>query len=227
MLTSISGVRRRVIVVLLMLTVAALLTLVGIGSYLAFSGQPSPAEPRSDRSITSPVEVRPGVVVDDQEAASLGSISEPEAFAEAVAHALFDWDTAAARPLAAYAGRLFAVADPTGAESAALVGDLAAYLPTAASWAQLKPYYTRQWLEIDAIEVPDLWSQAEAEAGPGGFAPGTTAYTVTGTRHRAGVWEGEDVTSRHRVAFTAFMVCAPTYPSCRLLRLSRLNEPLD
>ena len=143
-----------------------------------------------------------------------------------MARTLFDWDTAAAWALSEYTGRLLAVADPTGQESPGLVADIAGYLPTVEAWAFLKPYYTRQWLEISSVEVPDLWDQALAEAGPG-LAPGTTAYTIRGTRHRAGVWEGEPVTSEHEVAFTVFIVCEPSYPTCHLLRLSRLDEPLD
>jgi len=157
----------------------------------------------------------------------LTGISDPEAFAEAVARALFDWDTAAPNPRSEYAGRLLVVADPTGAESPALVADVASYLPTDEAWADLKPYYTRQWIEIESITVPDLWPQAVSEAGPGGFAPGTRAYTIEGARHRTGVWEGDDVTAAHEVAFTVFIVCEPTYPSCHLLRLSRLDEPLQ
>ena len=157
----------------------------------------------------------------------IGAISDPESFAETVARALFDWDTAAPAPLNEYAGRLISVGDPTGAELRGLIADVAAYLPTDEAWAYLKPYYTRQWIEIESVAVPDLWSQAVNEAGPGGFVPGTTAYTIEGVRHRSGVWEGGDVSSAHAVAFTVFMVCRPTYPSCHLLRLSRLDEPLE
>ena len=46
-------------------------------------------------------------------------------------------------------------------------------------------------------------------------------------RHRAGVWQGEAVASEHGVTFTVFMVCGPSYDRCHLLRLSRLDEPLD
>ena len=64
------------------------------------------------------------------------------------------------------------------------------------------------------------------QANPGQIAPGTTALTIEGTRHRAGVWNGQPVTSEHPVAFTMFMVCAPSYPTCHLLRLSQLDNPL-
>jgi hypothetical protein len=152
---------------------------------------------------------------------------DPRTFAESVAGALFDWDTTAPIALNDYTGRLLAVADPTGQESPGLVADLAGYLPTAEAWVLLKPYYTRQWLEISSVKVPDLWEQALAEAGPQSLAPGTTAYTITGTRHRSGVWEDEPVTSEHEVAFTVFIACEPSYPTCHLLRLSRPDEPLD
>lgn len=220
-----AGFRHRTIIVLI---AAALITLAVIGARFALSGRPSHPEPstftRSGLPGPSANRPTPGATPDDM--APLHSISEPQVFAEAVARALFDWDTTAPAPLTEHAGRLLAVADPTGAESNGLVSDLAGYLPTAQVWAQLKPYYTRQWIQIDSIAVPELWPQAEAEAGPGGFAPGTTAYTVEGVRHRAGVWDGENVSSEHDVSFSLFVVCGPTYPSCHLLRLSRLNAPL-
>ena len=49
---------------------------------------------------------------------------------------------------------------------------------------------------------------------------------IEGTRHRTGTWSGEPVTSAHPVAFTVFVVCAPTYDTCYLLRLSQLDNPL-
>ena len=92
---------------------------------------------------------------------------------------------------------------------------------------RLRPYSTRQWLELESVEVPALWPQAVAEAGPHGLLAGTTAYTITGERHRAGIWEDEPVSSEHDVAFTVFIVCAPSYADCHLLRLSRLDDPLE
>ena len=58
------------------------------------------------------------------------------------------------------------------------------------------------------------------------LAAGTTAVTIEGTRQRAGVWNGQPVASEHPVAFTVFVVCAPTYSTCHLLRLSQLDNPL-
>ncbi|WP_141012954.1 hypothetical protein [Nocardioides sambongensis] len=119
------------------------------------------------------------------------------------------------------------MADPTGESAPGLVADVAAYLPTDEAWAMLRAYATRQWLEITSSEVPSLWAQALEEAGPSGLAPGTVAYTIQGIRHRSGVWEGAAVSSEHSVAFTVFVVCGPSYPECHLLRLSRLDEPLE
>jgi len=157
----------------------------------------------------------------------LSPTADPETFARRVAAGLFDWDTASATRRNAYVERLVAVGDPSGESTPGLVVDIAGYLPTDEAWRQLRIYSTRQRIEIDDLSVPTLWTQAVLEAGPDGLAPGTAAYTVTGIRHRAGVWEGEPVTSSHGVAFTVFMVCGPTYPECHLLRLSRLDEPLD
>ncbi|MBN9373959.1 MAG: hypothetical protein J0I40_00920, partial [Cellulomonas sp.] len=55
---------------------------------------------------------------------------------------------------------------------------------------------------------------------------GLIAYTIAGTRHRAGVWFDRPVTSEHPVAFTVFLSCPPASEHCALLRLSQLNNPL-
>ena len=209
--------RRRSAVAALALVVAV----AALGAWLAVAQRhpntvaPAPPYEPTSRTGTPPAGLAP-----------VAASADPQGFAESVARALFDWNTAAVWALSEYTGRLLAVADPSGQESPGLVADIAGYLPTVEAWALLKPYYTRQWLEISSVEVPDLWDQALAEAGPG-LAPGTTAYTIRGTRLRAGVWEGEPVTSEDEVAFTVFIVCQPSYPTCHLLRLSRLDKPLD
>lgn len=218
--------RRRLVGLVVGLALAGLLA----GTYIVLSSArhgsdgsapPSSSDPRSAAIASSDDSAH---VTGDW---SLNGISGAEAFAAAVAHALFDWNTAAPVALSAHVDRILAVAEPTSAEPQGLIADVSAYLPTEQAWAYLKQYYTRQWIEIDSIAVPDLWNQAVEEVGPEGFAPGTTAYSIEGVRHRTGVWEGDDVSSAHEVAFTVFMVCAPSYPSCHLLRLSRLDEPLD
>ncbi len=201
-----------------------------VGACLALSsGQHGPDG--AERPAGSPPQYADGSPASDtnrtSDRRSLAGNSDPEAFASAVARALFDWDTAAAPQLSEHVDQLLTVADPTGAESQGLIADVAAYLPTDEAWAYLKRYYTRQWIEIESVTVPDLWAEALEEAGPGGFAPGTAAYTIEGVRHRTGIWESDDVSSAHDVAFTVFIVCGPTYPSCHLLRLSRLDEPLE
>lgn len=151
---------------------------------------------------------------------------DPEAFSRSVAEALFAWDTATMTGRTDHAERLVAVADPTGESTPGLVADLDNYLPNQAAWTQLAGYETRQWLVVESVTTPTLWAEAEAQAGDE-LLPGTTAYTIHGTRHRAGVWEGSPVTSQHDVAFTVFIVCGPSYPECHLLRLSMLDKPLD
>jgi hypothetical protein len=172
----------------------------------------------------------PALVVPEPAAIGAGRMtpeSDPEAFARLVADALFSWDTAAPTNTNELTERLIAVADPTGESSAGLRADVAGYLPTSAFWTELRQYETRQWIEISTADVPELWPTAVEQAGPGGLLPGTTAYTIRGVRHRAGIWEGQPVTSAHDVAFTVFLVCGPSYPECHLLRLSRLDAPLD
>lgn len=219
------GLRRRRILVAAATAVALL---IAAGTYAAVSrGDSSPhVAPGSDLVMRDRQEPSQNPAPTNGVLPKLDPTEDPASFARLAAHAIFDWDTTVAVPLAAYTSRLVAVADPTGESSPGLVADVAAYLPTERAWDELRPYSTRQWLAINTVKVPSLWSQAEVEAGPDGLLPGTTAFTITGVRHRAGVWEGNPVTSEHDVAFTVFIVCAPSYPECHVLRLSRLDEPL-
>lgn len=119
-----------------------------------------------------------------------------------------------------------AVGDPSGDEQAGLASDISTYLPNRDAWIELRQYATTQYLVIDTSLVPGAWADAVAQAQPGQIAPGTTAVTIEGTRHRSGTWNGQPVTSEHPVSFTVFVVCAPTYQTCHLLRLSQLDNPL-
>ena len=152
--------------------------------------------------------------------------ADPATFAQGVASTLFAWDTASGLWPLDYTSAILAVGDPSGDEQAGLASDVAAYLPNRDAWIELRQYATSQHLTIEAAYVPDGWADAAAQAQPGQLAAGTTAVTIEGTRHREGVWNGQPVTSQHEVAFTVFVVCAPTYSTCRLLRLSQLDNPL-
>ncbi|GAB2761776.1 hypothetical protein GCM10027020_12580 [Nocardioides salsibiostraticola] len=216
--------RRRLVVVagatLLILGSAATFSLLTRGSAAerppVESGPASALLSKADRPASNPSPTFPPVLIG----------SDPEAFARQVAEALFVWDTDSMTTPVDLIGQLVGVADPTGESSAGLVADVANYLPTLDAWAELRRYETRQWIEIVATEIPSLWPTAVQQAGPDGFLPGTTAYTIRGVRHRSGVWEGEAVSTAHEMAFTVFVVCGPSYPECHLLRLSRPDEPL-
>jgi len=142
-----------------------------------------------------------------------------------VAAALFAWDTSQPWEPTDYMQTLVDVGDPSGEETAGLASDLTSYYPNTTQWAQLRDYRTHQWLDIDTAVIPATWPQAVQEAH-GTLRPGTTAYTVIGIRHRAGVWEGKPVTSTDRVSFTIFETCRPGFSTCRLLRLSQPDTPL-
>ena len=219
------GMRRRRILVAVV-TLVGLLVTAGVYTALTHSHTSSPVDRDSSSAVVGAPEPAPAVAAVDGVLPELAPTAESEAFARLVAHAIFDWNTTVMVPLASYTSRLVAVADPSGESSPGLVADLATYLPTATAWARLRMYSTRQWLRITSVEVPSLWPQAQKQAGST-LLPGTTAYTITGIRHRAGVWEGKPVASEHHIAFTVFIVCTPSYPDCHLLRLSRLDEPLD
>jgi hypothetical protein len=155
------------------------------------------------------------------------SMTDPERFARWAASALFDWDTASMNP-SDVTDKLMAVADPTGeGEGAGPASDIGNYLPDAATWVKLRGYSTRQWIEIETAVVPEAWHQAAADAVPGQILPGAVAYTITGTRHREGVWEKQPTSYSGEVSFTVFAACAPSFPECRLLRLSQPDNPLQ
>jgi hypothetical protein len=177
--------------------------------------------PATPRAMTSESSAHPV-----SELAPLRPTGDPDAFARLVADAVFEWNTATLVGRADHVQRLVAVSDPTGESSPGLVSDLDNYLPTEEAWAELAQYETAQWLSIESVVTPTLWDEAEAQAG-NELLPGTTALTIEGTRHRSGLWENQPVASAHEVAFTVFVVCAPSYAHCRLLRLSLIDEPLD
>lgn len=210
------------------LIVAACVGVVLVTAFLAYAVWGGSQAPRGT-TARSPADAGPPITVQssrpDSGLAALSPTSDPKTFAGQVAETLFAWDTATLTTRADHVERLVAVADPSGESAPGLVADLDNYLPTPEAWAQLGRYETRQWLTIGSIRTPSKWAEAEAQAGDK-LLPGTTAFTVHGTRHRSGVWEGETVSSAHEVAFTVFIVCGPAYPQCHLLRLSMLDKPL-
>ena len=206
----------------------ALLILVGVGVYGLLRGPATPEPETVDRPSPS-VTANPGRP--ETPAPEAGSpLGGPEAFARNVATALFTWDTASGYGPADYAQVLADVAHDSEAD--ALVADVRAYLPTAEAWMQLRQYQTRQRLTIDDVFVPDAWETAIAQAAPGQIPDGAAAYTITGTRHRDGIWDTTPAEASRPVAFTVFMTCTPPNSGrsgaglCELLRLSELDHPL-
>ena len=217
----------------------AFLVLAAIGVYGLVTG-PNDTSPLPDGS---PVPTRP---TPDQSAPRLPYIApstDPEEFARSAAHALFTWHTASGFLPLDYTAVLLDVGDPTGNEQAGLASDTASYLPSRDAWDELGQYSTSQHLTITDAYVPEQWAQAVEQARPGQLPVGATAITIEGTRHRAGIWNDEPVTSEHPVTFTIFLACPPddpptgsqsetnapdtgAVPSCYLLRLSMLDQPL-
>lgn len=214
--------RRALVVVITGLVIAV--ALVGVGVYGLIRGPGTTSTTKPGR----PGCAGPSVTVPATVGASpspIPSTRDPQAFARRVATAVFGWGTTTGYTPADYIQQVVDVGDPSGNETPGLAADLADYLPNTPAWAQLRTYETRQWLTIDTATVPSSWVQA-LQQGKATLLPGTTAYTITGTRHRAGVWDGKPVTTVGRVSFTVFETCQPTYPACRVLRLSQLDNPL-
>lgn len=221
--TSLDALRRRRLIVIGAVIALLLLAVVTYAALVHRSSTTSNAAPTPQGSSSRPFVGQPPTHVD---LSSLPTTSDPEAFSRSVAEALFAWDTATIVGRTQHVERLVAVADPTGESTPGLVADLDNYLPNRAAWAQLADYETRQWLTLESVRTPTRWAVAEAQAGDE-LLPGTTAYTIRGTRHRAGVWEDSPVRSQHDVAFTLFIVCGPSYNECHLLRLSMIDKPLE
>lgn len=214
--------RRRLIVAGITIMLLIAVVTYAVLAHRADSPAAAPGDPGSDPVETPTVETARAVT----ELPVLRETSDPDAFARQVAEALFTWDTTTLVTRSDHIEQLVEVADPTGESTPGLVLDLDSYLPGQDAWVDLAKYQTRQWLMIDSVTTPSTWADARAQAGEA-LLPGTTARTIHGTRHRAGTWEGRDVQSEHAVAFTVFIVCGPTYPDCRLLRLSMLDKHLD
>lgn len=217
---------------LLIATIAGgivLLLLVGVGIYGLLRG-PAPRTGATPTDPTVPAVIAPPSGPSREGPVAVPRGGGPEAFARAVAGALFTWDTTTGHSPSDYAQMLADVA--ADVEADALAGDVRAYLPTVEAWGQLRPYQTRQWLTIDAVVVPEAWATAVAQAAPGQIPAGTVAYTIEGTRHRDGTWGTEPVEASRPVSFTVFAVCTPPVPGrgspglCELLRLSQLDNPL-
>jgi hypothetical protein len=149
-------------------------------------------------------------------------ITEPEEFAVWVADVLLTWDTTGG-PLPGQTRQvLLDVADPTGTETPGLVGDLDMHLPDdSAGWADLRRYRTKQWVEVDSAEVSEVWKAIAAAASDDELRPGTAAIDVTGTLYRSGMVSGEHTVEERPARFTVFVLCAPSYETCHLLRLGR------
>ncbi len=206
-----------------------LLLLVGVGVYGLITGPRPPGDhtPGPAPTVTAPGETEPVAPGPPRVLPS----HDPDEFARNVAEALFGWDTGSGLMPLDYTAGLLEVGDPSGAEQAGLASDIASYLPSRQAWIELRQYATTQQLVIDHSFVPEAWDQAVEQAQLGQLPPGATAVTIEGTRHRAGVWNGEPVTAEQSVSFTVFLACPPPAPQfrtglCHLLRLSQLDNPL-
>lgn len=154
---------------------------------------------------------------------SLPLTSSPERAALQVALALFRWDTRGGDPTE-WAQPIVDVTDPVDAP--AVAADVRGYLPSPEQWETLRSFATRQWLTVDTVAVPDAWQTARQQAAPGQLPSGAIALTITGVRHRGGIWGLEPVHTERPVSFTIFLAC-PEDDACRILRLSRVDEPLE
>ena len=217
---------RRVVLVL-SIGFGVLAALVGVGLY-GLVLAPSPSTPTTAVEPPAPAasDVSPKPSASSATLPPIRSTSDAEAFAREAAGALINWDAATDFDPADYAQVIVDAGDPSGTETAGLASDVRTYLPTADAWVTLRAYGTRQWLTVDEAFVPASWSDAIDQAAPGQLLPGTVAYTITGTRHRAGIVGTQAQETSRPIAFTLFIACEPSFDECRLLRLSEVDNPL-
>ncbi len=186
------------------------------------SAAPTPAPHPGETAEAIPEAAAPVVTLKDR---ALPHTTDPVAYARAVATTLFDWDTGLGFLPTDYTAPVLADADPSGEETPGLISDVATYLPPVEQWLDLGAMEVQQTIAIDDAYVPESWTAAVDQAH-GHLRPGTTAVTVTGTRHRTGAWNGEIAESSYPVSFTVFVACAPSFDRCHVLRLSQLDKPL-
>lgn len=177
-------------------------------------------QPLVERSIT--ITPSPVTSLEDR---SLPHTTDPISYARAVAIALFDWETTTGFLPTDYSAAVLADADPSGEETPGLLTDVGRYLPTIDQWLDLATMDVTQSLTIEDAFVPGSWAGV-LEQARGQLRPGTTAVTITGTRHRHGVWDSEPAQTTSNVAFTVFVACPPAFERCHILRLSQLDNPL-
>ena len=213
--------------ILLLLAVAAAFALMGVGVYGLVRGpSESGAATRANHLVARPSGAPESIApVESRDQRALPHTTDPIAYAKAVAVSLFDWDTSSGYLPADYSAAVLADADPSGEETPGLVDDVATYLPTTEQWLDLGAMKVVQSIEIDEALVPSSWPAA-VEQAHGTLRPGTTAVTITGTRHRSGVWNGDVAESSYPVSFTVFVACPPGFDRCHILRLSQLDKPL-
>lgn len=217
---------RRRLLPLVAISFGVLAALVGIGLYgLVLAPVPDAAAPTVDATTRVAEPDAPRSTPSSSVLPAIRSTTDAEAFARDAAAALITWDTTEFEPTE-YAQVVVDVGDPSGDESAALASDIRTYFPTADAWSKLRTYGTRQWLTIDDAFIPASWNDALDQAAEGDLLPGTIAYTISGTRHRAGIVGTEAQETSRPIAFTLFIACAPSFDECHLLRLSEVDNPL-
>ena len=211
-------------VLLILVGVLAVTTLaVGIYGLVRQPAGESPTNGTSPPVVATTLEATPReTAVEDR---SLPHTTDPIDYARAVATSLFDWDTTSGLLPTDYTASVLADADPSGEETPGLLIDVATYMPTVEQWLDLATMDVAQSLSIDEAVIPESWSSA-LEQARGELRPGTTAVTITGTRHREGTWDGELAETSYPVAFTVFVACPPAFERCHVLRLSQLDNPL-
>jgi hypothetical protein len=147
---------------------------------------------------------------------SLPDTDDPDAYAVAIAEALYGMDHAGHRPAdyeALFAAALWNEIVPEARE--AIEATISARIPDEDIWRRMRSVSQAGTFELEDVWEPGLGRQGRGEQW---WPPGVVMRTVSGTQTETWRPPGEQThTSTRPVAVTVVVVCAPSASPCRLV----------
>jgi len=154
---------------------------------------------------------------------SLPDTDNPDAYAVAVAEALYGMDHIGHRPAdyeALFAAALWDEIVPEARE--AIEATISARIPDEDMWQRMRSVSQAGAFELEAVWEPGLGRQGRTERW---WPPGAVLRTVSGTQTETWRSAGEQTqTSTRPVAVTVVVVCAPSASPCRLVGIQPTVE---
>lgn len=192
----------------LMLAVILVLLLVVVAATVLGSPEPAAAPTSSPTTVLSQPRQNPDAIPPSDApplATGLTTTRQPDAYAVAVADAVFGQDTRVLDP-ADYAAVLFAEADPglSATGRVDLESLVAARVPTDELWQRMRANHQWSTFEVSDVWEPGSWEQVVTS---GQAEPGWALSNVTGTQTTHYVEAGVEKTSSRERTITIGMRC--------------------